>query len=71
MNYIKNKLNKGNDNQRKEYYNIIRHSLVIINTNDINIEADVDLGDKNVNNNNRKSDITLKINCDMGDVEVN
>lgn len=27
-------LNKGNDNQRKEYYNIIRHSLVIINTND-------------------------------------
>lgn len=43
----------------------------INNTNEINIEADVDLGDKKVNNSNRNSDITLRINCDLGDVEVN
>jgi len=43
----------------------------INNTNDINIEADVDLGDKKVNNSNKNSEITLKINCDLGDVEVN
>lgn len=57
---------KENSDIRTDYGDV-----KIKNTNDINIEADVDLGDKKVNNSNRKSDITLKINCDMGDVEVN
>lgn len=38
--------------------------------NDIYIEADVDLGKININKNNRNSDITLKINCDCGNINV-
>lgn len=40
-------------------------------TNDIFIDADVDLGDVKVNNNNRYSDVTLKIEADCGNVKVN
>ncbi len=39
-------------------------------TNDIYIEADVDLGKTNISQNNRNSQITLKINCDCGNVTV-
>ena len=42
----------------------------INNTNDIYIEANVDLGKSNVSQNNRNSEITLKINCDCGNVTV-
>lgn len=39
-------------------------------TNDIYIDAKTDLGDVDVNHNNRMSDITLKIKNDCGDIEV-
>lgn len=43
----------------------------INNTNDIYIYADVDLGKSNINKNNRNASITLKINCDCGNVTIN
>lgn len=43
----------------------------INSTNDIYIDADVDLGETNINKNNRSAEITLKINCDCGNVTVN
>ncbi len=46
-------------------------NIDINNTNDIYIEADVDLGKTNINNNNRNAEVTLKINCDCGNVTVN
>ena len=39
-------------------------------TNDIYIDAKVDLGHVEINNNNRNSDITLKIDSDCGNVKV-
>ncbi len=39
-------------------------------TNDIYIESAVDLGKTNIGQNNRNSEITLKINCDCGNVTV-
>lgn len=46
-------------------------NIDINNTNDIYIDANVDLGKTNINNNNRQSNITLKINCDCGNVTIN
>lgn len=43
----------------------------ISDTNDIFIDTNVDLGDAKVNNNNRYSDVTLKIEADCGNVKVN
>jgi len=43
----------------------------INSTNDIYIEADVDLGKTNIANNNRNSNITLKIECDCGNITIN
>lgn len=43
----------------------------ISKANDIYIDAKVDLGKMNINNNNRHSEITLKINCDCGNITVN
>ena len=43
----------------------------INNTNDIYIDADVDLGKTNINNNNRNASVTLKVNCDFGNVIIN
>lgn len=40
-------------------------------TNDIYIDAKVDLGDIKINNNTRQSDITLKVQNDCGDITVN
>lgn len=40
-------------------------------TNDIYIDSKVSLGDNRVNNNNHKSDITLNITNDCGDIKVN
>ena len=38
--------------------------------NNIYIDADVDLGKCNISNNNRNAEVTLKIDCDMGNVNV-
>lgn len=46
-------------------------NVYINKTNDIYIEADVDLGKTNINKNNRNADITLKINSDCGNITVN
>lgn len=40
-------------------------------TNDIYIDADVDLGNANISKNNRNAEITLKINCDCGNITIN
>lgn len=45
--------------------------IKIQDAKDINVEADVDLGEKKIDNINRKSEVTLKIKCDLGDVKVN
>lgn len=42
----------------------------IKDTNEIYIDADTDLGDTEINNNYRKSNITLKIRNNCGDIEV-
>ena len=39
-------------------------------TNDIYVDAKVDLGHVEINNNNRNSDITLKIDSDCGNIKV-
>ena len=39
-------------------------------SNDIYIDANVDLGKTNINQNNRNSNITLKINCDCGNITI-
>lgn len=46
-------------------------SIKIGSTNDIYIDAKTDLGDTKINNNHQKSDITLKIKNDCGDIKVN
>lgn len=40
-------------------------------TNDIYIDADVDLGNANISKNNRNAEVTLKINCDCGNITIN
>lgn len=40
-------------------------------TNDIYIDADVDLGKTNIAKNNRNSQITLQIDCDCGNIKIN
>lgn len=46
-------------------------NIDISNTNDIYIDADVDLGKTNINKNNRNANVTLKVNCDCGNVTIN
>lgn len=46
-------------------------NIDINNTNDIYIDADVDLGKTNINKNNRNASVTLKVNCDCGNVTIN
>lgn len=46
-------------------------SIKIGSTNEIYIDAKVDLGDVKINNNYQKSDITLKIENNCGDIKVN
>ncbi len=45
-------------------------NIDINKTDDIYIESNVDLGKTNINQNNRNSEITLKINCDCGNVTI-
>ncbi len=46
-------------------------NVEIEKTNDIYIDAEVNLGNKKINNNNINAGVTLKIECDCGNVEVN
>ena len=46
-------------------------NIKIGNTNEIFIDAKTDLGKVKINNNDRRSDITLKIKNDCGDIKVN
>lgn len=46
-------------------------NIDIRNTNDIYINADVDLGKTNINKNNRNANITLNVKCDCGNVTIN
>lgn len=81
---IKNLLNKCNinvdagnlkidDAQINENSSIKADSgnIQIKEINDIYIDAKVDMGNCKISNNNRSSDITLRIDCDMGNVDVN
>lgn len=43
----------------------------INDTNDIFIDANVDLGKTYINRNNKNAEITLKIDCDCGNISVN
>ena len=45
-------------------------NIHISKINDIYVDADVDLGNKNIKNDNRNSNITLKIKADCGNVIV-
>ena len=59
--------------------NITKNSNIDINagdikinqTNDIYIDAETDLGETKINNNNDKAEITLKIESNVGDIKVN
>ena len=57
---------RENSNIKSDYGNI-----EINNTNDIYIDAEVDLGKTKINNNNRNSEIVLKIECDCGNITIN
>ena len=50
--------------------NIIINDVAVDNINDIYVDAKTDMGDVKIKNNNRKSDITLTIDDDMGDIRV-
>ena len=45
-------------------------NVTIREVNDIYVDAKVDLGSSTVNESNRSSDITLKIECDCGNISV-
>lgn len=63
---------KINDLQIKEDSSIKSDygNVKINHTSNIYIEANVDLGDVKIKNNNRSAEITLKIDADCGDVKV-
>ena len=42
----------------------------ISETNDVYIEGHVDLGNSNINDSNRNSNVTLKIECDCGNIKI-
>ena len=46
-------------------------NIEINNTNNIFIDADVDLGKIKINKNDKNSDIILKVECDCGNVTIN
>ena len=45
-------------------------NIDIKETNNINIEANVDLGKTNINGSNRNSEVTLELECDCGNINV-
>ena len=62
-----NNINLNKDSYIKNDYGDIK----IGNTNELFIDAKTDLGKVKINNNYNKSDITLKIENDCGDIKVN
>ena len=46
-------------------------NIEINNTNDIYIDAEVDLGKTKINKNNRNAEIVLKTECDCGNITIN
>ena len=62
-----NELNITEDSSIKQNLGDVK----IGKTNDIYIDAKISLGDIKINNNNRKSDLTLKIESNLGDIKVN
>lgn len=42
----------------------------IIETNNVYIDGHVDLGNSNINGSNKNSNITLKIECDCGNIKI-
>lgn len=77
---VRNYLNINSDCGDIEIDNLVLNKDSIIsnnygdveikNTNNIYIDAETDLGDIDINNNYHKSDITLTIKNDCGDIEV-
>lgn len=57
---------RENSNIKSDYGNI-----EINNTNDIYIDAEVDLGKTKINKNNRNAEIVLKLECDCGNITIN
>ena len=45
--------------------------IEIENAIHVNIDAKTDVGEKNINDNDKKSDVTLKLRNDVGDIDVN
>ena len=78
---VNNYLNLTNDSGdiKINNVNLNKNSIIkdeygdieINNTNQIYIDAKTDLGDTKINNNFHKSDITLKIENECGDITVN
>ena len=46
-------------------------NLTIRNVGDVFVDAQNDVGDKNINGGNRKSNITLEIKSDVGNIDIN
>lgn len=61
-----NYININKDSYIKDSYGNIK----VGSTNEVYIDAKTDLGDVKVNNNYRKSEITLKIDNDCGDISI-
>ena len=75
-NYLKITSDYGDVNIKKvnikedSKINLDYGDVEIDNINDIYVDAKTDMGDVKIKNNNRKSDITLTIDNDMGDIKV-
>lgn len=46
-------------------------NVVINETTDIYVEADVDLGKTKINQSNRNAEVTLSVSCNCGNVVIN
>lgn len=64
------KINTLNINKNSSIKNNMGN-VKIGKTNDIYIDGTVNLGNMKINNNNKDSNITLTIKCDLGDIKIN
>lgn len=77
LNYMNVENNCGDveiDNINIDKFSMIKSDLGDVklgNTNDVFIDAKTGLGNVHINNNNRMSDVILKIKNDCGDIKVN
>lgn len=62
---------KNIDINKDSYINSDYGDIKISHTNDIRIDSKTSFGDNDIDDNNKDSDITLKINASFGDIEVN